>query len=111
MTVSMEPIATATENDAASIRGRSPLRLGAEHFIRHLRAVLGLVLTAFMPFSAAFAPLLTSYDPNKPNLKAKLEPPSVEFPRGTDHFGRDVLARMLYGARVSLLVGLGVVVI
>jgi len=92
-------------------RGESPLRLAAARFLRHRLAVVGVVLIVILVFAAVFAPYLTDVAPAKPNLRAKLSPPSWEFPFGTDHFGRDVLTRMLHGARVSLLVGLGVVLI
>ena len=98
-------------NGAPRARGESPLRLAAARFLRHRLAVVGVVLIVILVFAAVFAPYLTDVAPAKPNLRAKLSPPSWEFPFGTDHFGRDVLTRMLHGARVSLLVGLGVVLI
>ena len=98
-------------NGTARARGESPLRLAAARFLRHRLAVVGVVLIVILVFAAVFAPYLTDVAPGKPNLRAKLSPPSWEFPFGTDHFGRDVLTRMLHGARVSLLVGLGVVLI
>ena len=98
-------------NGTPRARGESPLRLAAARFLRHRLAVVGVVLIVILVFAAVFAPYLTDVAPAKPNLRAKLSPPSWEFPFGTDHFGRDVLTRMLHGARVSLLVGLGVVLI
>ena len=92
-------------------RGASPLRLAAERFLRHRLAVVGAVLIVILVLAAVFAPYLTDVAPAKTNLRSKLSPPTWEFPFGTDHFGRDVLTRMLHGARVSLLVGLGVVLI
>ncbi|MCP4385996.1 MAG: ABC transporter permease [Hyphomicrobiales bacterium] len=70
-------------------------------------AVVGLVLFTVILLMAIFAPLLTSYDPLKINLRAILQPPSWEHWFGTDTTGRDVFARVLYGGRVSILVGLG----
>ena len=70
-------------------------------------AVLGLVLFTTILLMSIFAPLLTSYDPLKINLRAILQPPSWEHWFGTDTTGRDVFARVLYGGRVSILVGLG----
>lgn len=63
---------------------------------------LGIVLA--MSAAALLAPWLAPYDPTL-HHQAILEPPSAQFPLGTDAFGRDVLSRLLYGARVSLWVG------
>jgi peptide/nickel transport system permease protein len=109
MTIEAQPMPLAS--DAEVSNARSPLRLAAAQFFRHRLAVVGLVVITIMVLAALFAPYLTGYEPAKPNLRFKLQPPSWQFLFGTDHFGRDVFTRTLYGARVSLLVGLGVVVI
>ena len=70
-------------------------------------AVVGLILFSIILFTAVFAPLITSADPMKINLRNLSQPPSWEHWFGTDKTGRDVLARVLYGGRVSILVGLG----
>jgi ABC-type dipeptide/oligopeptide/nickel transport system permease subunit len=78
-------------------------------------AVVGLaILLAFLVLAAA-APLVTPYDPEQTNLSDVSLDPSLAHPLGTDHLGRDILARILYGARYSLVIGfaavaLGVVV-
>jgi peptide/nickel transport system permease protein len=107
MSVEAQPVPLA--NDAGG--ARSPLRLAAAQFFRHRLAVVGLAVITIMVLAAVFAPYLSGYEPTKPNLRFKLQPPSWQFLFGTDHFGRDVFTRTLYGARVSLLVGLGVVFI
>jgi peptide/nickel transport system permease protein len=66
---------------------------------------LGLALLAVIVFVAIFAPLLAPHDPLQQNIISRLEPPSAEFLLGTDSFGRDVLSRLMYGARISLVVG------
>jgi len=111
LTAYKSPTPSPPERNAELASNRSPLRLAAAQFFRHRLAVAGVVLIALLVLSAVFAPYLTPYEPTKLNLQSKLTPPSWQFPLGTDHFGRDVLTRMLYGARISLLVGLGVVVI
>jgi len=63
----------------------------------------GLILLAVV--AALAAPLLSSYDPNALNVSDRLLPPGHAHPFGTDEFGRDILSRTLYGARLSLLVG------
>ncbi len=109
MSVEAQPMLPSEE--VAEVGARSPLRLAASQFFHHRLAVIGLVVITIMVLAAVFAPYLSGYQPNKPNLHMKLHAPSLDFPFGTDHFGRDVLTRTLYGARVSLLVGLGVVLI
>lgn len=63
---------------------------------------LALALLVLLTALAVLAPLLTPHDPNAVNLTDKFAPPSVAHPLGCDHLGRDLLARLLYGARVSL---------
>jgi peptide/nickel transport system permease protein len=70
-------------------------------------AVAGLVIFTIILLASIFAPLLTPHDPQKIDLRAMLQSPSVEHWFGTDRTGRDVFARILYGGRVSILVGLG----
>lgn len=59
---------------------------------------------------AVFAPLLAPHDPTRLTPSARLKPPSELYPLGTDAFGRDLLSRIVYGARVSLIVGVGAAV-
>lgn len=66
---------------------------------------VGLGIVVIMSIAALLAPWLAPYDPTALHLKSILEPPSSQFPLGTDALGRDVLSRLLYGARVSLWVG------
>ena len=65
-------------------------------------AVILIVITLF----AIFAPILSQYTYFDTNYKAKLKPPSIEHPFGTDQFGRDQWTRIWYGTRISLLIGL-----
>ena len=76
-------------------------------FRRHSLLMLGLVIVCLMAVTALAAPWLAPYDPMKLNLdpRAILLPPSATHPLGTDALGRDVLSRLLYGARISLWVG------
>lgn len=68
---------------------------------------IGLILVALFIFLAVGAPILSPYDPIKQNLVLKSSPPSFSHLFGTDLFGRDILSRLLYGARVSIGIGLG----
>lgn len=84
--------------------GTATLRLSALAFNR--RAMFGLVLVGLAVIAAILAPILTPYAPDTPDFTALLAPPSAAHPLGTDDLGRDQLTRVLYGARVSLAVGL-----
>ena len=68
-------------------------------------AAASFVLIVLMVLAAALGPLLTPYGENEMNLLHRLAAPSAEHLLGTDEGGRDVLTRLLYGARVSLLIG------
>jgi peptide/nickel transport system permease protein len=68
-------------------------------------ALVGGAIVLVLAIMAVGAPLLAPHDPNKPDVKRILDPPSSRHWLGTDQIGRDVLSRMLYGARVSLAVG------
>lgn len=67
---------------------------------------IGLLVFAIVVALALAAPLLSPFDPNEQNILAKLRPPSAEHWLGTDSFGRDTLSRILYGARISLVIGI-----
>ena len=70
-----------------------------------LGAFGGVVLLALVLVSI-FAPFLAGHDPNQMTLADRLQGPSGEYPLGTDQLGRDFLSRLIYGARISLFVGL-----
>ena len=76
-------------------------------FLNNRLAVLGLVVFSIILLASIFAPLLTPWDPSKVNLRAMMQEPSLDHWFGTDKTGRDVFARVLYGGRISILVGLG----
>jgi peptide/nickel transport system permease protein len=69
-------------------------------------AMVGLFLILFMFFMAIFAPLLAPQDPISMTLENQFQAPSRQHWMGTDDFGRDILSRVIYGARLSLKVGL-----
>ncbi len=80
-------------------------------FLRKRLAVLGAGMVLFLVLLSLGAPVITSYQPYAQNLETRLTPPNPQHWFGTDEFGRDVFARMLYGGRVSLSVGLVAVAI
>src|ERR1700738_1611109 len=81
------------------------LRIATRQFLRNRTAVVGLAFLILICAVTVLAPALAPYDPVKIQLASKLHPPSLLHWFGTDHFGRDVLSRVIYGGRVSLLVG------
>ena len=77
-------------------------------FRKHPGALVGAFLLAVIILSTVLVPL-SPYDPEVSDLKSRLQPPSWQHPFGTDALGRDMLTRILYGGRISLIVGLMVV--
>lgn len=69
-------------------------------------ATVGLIIILLILLNAIFADSLAPYGPWEYNFGEKLKPPSWRHLMGTDHFGRDVFSRVIYGSRVSLLIGL-----
>ena len=66
----------------------------------------GLFVITVCVIAAAFAPWLAPYDPIKPDLSNALQPPSATHLLGTDDIGRDTLSRLIWGTRISLMVGI-----
>jgi peptide/nickel transport system permease protein len=75
-------------------------------FLRNRGAAIALVFLILLTGASLLAPLIAPYDPEKLNIMQRLQGPSERHWLGTDDVGRDVLSRLLYGGRVSLLVGL-----
>jgi peptide/nickel transport system permease protein len=94
-----------------AMRGESLWSKALRRFLRHRLALTGLVILSVMVILAVFAPLFSRYSPIELNLAAMSQPPGAEHWLGTDTTGRDVWARILYGGRVSLSVGLVAVTI
>jgi peptide/nickel transport system permease protein len=67
-------------------------------------ATIGLLFVALFVVSAAFPTLFASQDPTQLNLAARLKPPSLEHPFGTDHLGMDVFTRVVHGARTTMFI-------
>ena len=83
----------------------SPRRLLLRRLLRRPTAVLALALLALVVLAAVFAPNLAPAAPTRMDIAHRLAPPGARHPLGSDDFGRDVLSRLLYGARLSLGVG------
>ena len=90
---------------------RSVVRLRVHHLLRRKLAVIGAAIILLEVASAIFGPFLVRYDPMAPNFAAILQPPSLDHWLGTDDLGRDILSRLLTGARYSLLISVTAVTI
>ncbi|OGK83367.1 MAG: peptide ABC transporter permease [Candidatus Rokubacteria bacterium GWC2_70_24] len=88
-----------------ALRGRSEFRVFWRTFKRNRLAVCAGIVVGILVALAVLAPVLAPWDPNKPDTRRILAGPSASHWLGTDQLGRDVLARVLYGARISLAVG------
>jgi len=77
-------------------------------FKRSKIGLTGIVIIIIFMLTAVFAPTISPCDPREPGKYARdiMAPPSKEHPLGTDHIGRDILARVLYGARASIIIGI-----
>jgi peptide/nickel transport system permease protein len=87
-------------------RPRSFVSDASRRLLRSKSAIAGVAVLAILILLAILAPIISSYDPTAIALRSKLMPPSAAHPFGTDEFGRDILTRIFYGARISLPVGL-----
>jgi peptide/nickel transport system permease protein len=87
------------------------LRRDVRRIMRQRGVLIGFLILACFGGAALCAPWLSPADPLAQNVSAGLQPPSAGYLFGTDKLGRDILSRILYGARISLIVGVAVVVI
>ncbi|MDT8331288.1 ABC transporter permease [Roseomonas gilardii] len=94
----------AAANPAATRRD-SPGRRAVRRFLRHRLAVFGLAVIVLFLLAALLAPLVAPYDPAATSWSLIRKPPSLAHWFGTDENGRDVLSRVLWGARASLMAG------
>jgi peptide/nickel transport system permease protein len=105
--------AAPSESAAYELQSPSPRRVIRRRALTHPGFLFGCAILALTIFVAIFAPLLTSYDPYAQDLPHRLTPPfwtakgSWAHILGTDGLGRDYLARLMYGSRISLTIGFG----
>ncbi len=99
-------VAAPPPRPSPAVRGReSPWRRAVSRFLRHRLAVFGLVVIVLFVAAAIAAPLLAPYDPLATSWTLIRKAPSAAHWFGTDENGRDVLSRVLFGARASMLAG------
>ncbi len=92
------------EKNAGSAESHFRRMLG--RFFRSRSALIGSIGLSLLILIAAAAPILTGYDPYEIDPGKTRQAPSLEHPMGTDNYGRDIMTRVFYGARLSLRVGL-----
>lgn len=90
---------------------QSPWRLVINRLVKNKLAMVGLGILIFMVLFCLIGPLISPHDPNAMNFAMKKKPPSSTYWLGTDLLGRDILTRLMYAGRISLLVGFVAVVI
>jgi len=88
---------------------KSSKKLALQQLKKNKIAIIGLIIIITLAFIALFAPFIAPHDPIEQNLEKRLLPPCREYPMGTDDLGRCLLSRIIYGARVSLQLGVIVV--
>ena len=92
--------------ETALVKSNSQFKENLRRFLKNKAAVVGLIIISLLVFGAVFADLITPYSFDKQDLAARFQLPSFAHLLGTDEFGRDMLTRILYGARISLFVGI-----
>ena len=94
------------QDEQVVTKKRSQLKEVWRRFCRNKQAMIGLAMLFLLIFAAVFANVIAPYDPVEQNLLIRLQGPSAAHWFGTDELGRDIFSRILYGARISLTVGL-----
>ena len=108
---------TGLEQDLPEPAQLTPRQVMLRRATRHSGFIFGLVVIAAVTLFALFAPLLSPHDPFGQDLLSRLTPPvwmeegGWDHPLGTDQLGRDYLSRLLYGARLSLIIGVSAMLI
>ena len=100
----------ATDPLYQEVQGPTPRQMLKLRALGHKGLIFGLIVVGLLVVIAILAPILAPHDPYEQSLMNRMVPPvflggTWEHPLGTDHLGRDYLSRLIYGARVSLLIG------
>lgn len=110
-TVSTAPNASESAADELYMKKHGQWRDVFRRLVRNKLAMVGAVIVILLVFSSVFANLLAPYDPYEIEMSNRFAPLSSEHILGTDNYGRDILSRILYGGRTSLLVSLAALLI
>ena len=98
--------------EEAPIQGRSPTREAVRRLGRDRMALAGAIFLVLVALVSLMAPVLAPHDPIETNLSMRLAPPGTpDYPLGADELGRDMLSRLIWGGRISLLIGFSAVMV
>lgn len=106
-----------TVQDATETAGRSILSGNVQEFMANRLAVLSVLVVLGFCVLAVFAPLIAPHDPNADDLFRRLQPPAWRdggewaYPLGCDALGRDILSRLIHGSRISIIIGVTVILV
>jgi len=112
MNTALQEVVTSNPNTVKKRLNKLAIRM-----LRSKTGMVGLIIVLFVVLMAIFAPLLAPYDPAKTNVVDRLHPPfwmdggSSNYLLGTDNLGRDILSRIIFGSRISLVVGIAAVLV
>lgn len=107
MTAVAKSSGCSVENERTRrMRAESPWRIALRILVRNRVAMSGLAILVLMSLLAVLAPAIAPYDPDAVDILHQLEAPSKAHILGTDLYGRDIFSRILYGGRITLVVGL-----
>lgn len=99
----------STSPNVVSLDALPPALSGRARFLRAFYrsriTIVGVLIVGIIGLGAIFADVIAPYDPIEPHYADRLHPPSADYIMGTDELGRDVFSRLLYGARISLVIG------
>jgi peptide/nickel transport system permease protein len=105
MDISNTPASEVQNEEPQKKKKKSPMRQAMKRFFRNRGAVVGLILLTVIILLALFAPFIAPYGYANIDIRNKFSQPSSEHFFGTDHMGRDIFSRILYGGRASLQIG------
>lgn len=106
MSVASQSKKDIAQLDEARVKSSGVWMNVVRRFVRHPIGMIGAFIVTILIIAGLFGPQLAPSDPVAMNFDARFAPPSLEHPMGTDEFGRDMFTRILYGAQVSLKVGI-----
>lgn len=106
MSESEVTVQVATKTAEPVYQRRSPWALMVRRFKKNKRALVGLWMVVIFVVLAVFARAIAPYDPLEQDMNVILQPPSASHLFGTDEYGRDILSRIIYGAQISLMIGI-----
>ena len=103
------PQITANPKETQAQYGQ--FRIGVSKLLRNKAACFGGIILMIFTLTSVLAPVIYPDDPNAQDIRNALEPPSMKHPLGTDELGRNILARIIYGGRISLSISISAVVL